>query len=106
MDEDDFQDVKVDFDSSEEDCTGRSKNFTSPVPVAPSTPVANFVSGRSVPPPACATPLPPGDRHVVVDATIRGFEPLPSTWRNLFANNRNMLVAHYSEFTETNGCNV
>ncbi|KAB5547891.1 hypothetical protein DKX38_011297 [Salix brachista] len=70
-----------------------SKNFTSPVLVAPSTPVANFVGGRSVPPPAFATPLPPVDRHATVDATVRGSEPLLGTWRNLFANNRNMPIA-------------
>ncbi|KAG5241525.1 hypothetical protein IMY05_007G0052700 [Salix suchowensis] len=79
-----------DFDSSEEDCTRRSNIFTSPVPVAPSTPAFNFVGGRSVPPPACTIPPPPGDRHATIDVTVRGSEPLPSTLCNFFANNRNI----------------
>ncbi|KAJ6419769.1 hypothetical protein OIU84_029813 [Salix udensis] len=73
-----------DFDSSEEDCTERSNIFTSTVPVAPSTPAFNFVGGRSVPPPACTIPPPPGDRHATIDVTAHS----------------------YSDFTETNDCSA
>jgi len=117
-------DEEVDFDSSEEDYEGGSKFFTTPVFAVPPGPSAPPVVTPPTPvlSPSCADSVlaavpalsalkAPMDAHVPLTATASpGPEPSSSTWRHLFMSNRDTTrcpkLLHYSDFTETRGCNL
>ncbi|KAJ6959613.1 hypothetical protein NC653_037845 [Populus alba x Populus x berolinensis] len=130
-------DEELEYDSAEEEYAGGSKFFTSPVnitaiaaptdsllpivvsPVVAQTTPGSFLTRETpalVVSPALATSAPVGPVNgaaslaTTVSAAEHPPQSSPSSWRNLFASNRNITTCpklmHYSAFTETNGCDL
>ncbi|KAJ6912868.1 hypothetical protein NC651_015356 [Populus alba x Populus x berolinensis] len=128
----DLDDEALETDSVEEEYTGGSKFFTSPVNATPLFPIASALV--AFPPtvlspasPQAAAPSAPKDTTLPsTPASFPTTQPNPlvptvsaahhnsdfesSSWRNILANNRNITscpkLSHYSAFTETNGCDL